>query len=82
MNYFDKCKQCTIMVGNGTGVLFQPKEEVNYSYILTAKHTKEEVNYSYILTAKHNLENEDNIEFNLFGNNSPSPMGRNLMLLK
>jgi len=64
MNYFDKCKQCTIMVGNGTGVLFQPKEEVNYSYILTAKHTKEEVNYSYILTAKHNLENEDNIEFN------------------
>jgi len=49
MNYFDKCKQCTIMVGNGTGVLFQPKEKVNYSYILTAKH---------------NLENEDNIEFN------------------
>jgi len=36
MNFFDKCKYLTVIVGDGSGVIFQPSE--NYSYILTAKH--------------------------------------------
>lgn len=37
MSFFDKCKQCSVIVDNGSGVLFQPMTE-EYSYILTAKH--------------------------------------------
>ena len=37
MNFFDQCKQCSVIVDNGSGVLFQPMTE-EYSYILTAKH--------------------------------------------
>lgn len=37
MSFFDQCKQCSVMVDNGSGVFFQPMTE-EYSYILTAKH--------------------------------------------
>lgn len=37
MNYFEKCKQCSVIVDGGSGVLFQPMTE-DYTYILTAKH--------------------------------------------
>ena len=37
MSFFDQCKQCSVIVDNGSGVLFQPMTE-EYSYILTAKH--------------------------------------------
>ena len=36
MSFFDNCKNLTVMVGGGSGVLFQPSEK--YSYVLTAKH--------------------------------------------
>ncbi len=46
MNFFDQCKQCSVRVDNGSGVLFQPMSE----------------DYSYILTAKHNLYNDEEFE--------------------
>jgi hypothetical protein len=42
MNFFEQCKQCSVMLDGGSGVLFQPMTE----------------DYTYILTAKHNLYNE------------------------
>ena len=44
MSFFDQCKQCSVIVNGGSGVLFQPMTE----------------EYSYILTAKHNLYDEQN----------------------
>lgn len=37
MSFPKKCKKCSVKVGEGSGVLFQPMTE-QYSYILTAKH--------------------------------------------
>lgn len=37
MNFSEKCRQCTVIVNGGSGVLFQPMTE-EYSYVLTAKH--------------------------------------------
>jgi hypothetical protein len=37
MSFFEKCRQTTVIVEDGSGVLFQPMTE-SYSYILTAKH--------------------------------------------
>ncbi|BAF71689.1 ABC-three component system protein [Sulfurovum sp. NBC37-1] len=37
MSFFEQCRQCSVMVDGGSGVLFQPMTE-EYSYILTAKH--------------------------------------------
>lgn len=37
MNYSEKCKQCSVRVDDGSGILFQPMTE-DYTYILTAKH--------------------------------------------
>jgi len=37
MSFFEKCRQTTVIVEQGSGVLFQPMIE-SYSYILTAKH--------------------------------------------
>ena len=43
MSFFKQCKQCSVIVDGGSGVLFQPMTE----------------NYTYILTAKHNLYNDE-----------------------
>lgn len=37
MSFFEKCRQTTLIVEDGSGVLLQPMTE-SYSYILTAKH--------------------------------------------
>lgn len=37
MSFSEKCRQCSVMVDGGSGVLFQPMTE-EYSYVLTAKH--------------------------------------------
>ncbi len=37
MSFSDNCRNCSVMVDNGTGVLVQPNTE-DYTYILTAKH--------------------------------------------
>lgn len=37
MNFFEQCKQCSVRIDCGSGVLFQPMNEC-YTYILTAKH--------------------------------------------
>ena len=37
MNFFEKCRACSVIVGNGSGVLFQPMID-EYTYVLTAKH--------------------------------------------
>lgn len=37
MSFSEKCRQCTVIVDGGSGVLFQPMTE-EYSYVLTAKH--------------------------------------------
>lgn len=44
MSLPEKCRKCSVKVGEGSGVLFQPMTE----------------QYSYILTAKHNLYDDDN----------------------
>lgn len=55
MSFFEQCKQCSVMVGGGSGVLFQPM-------------TNE---YSYILTAKHNLYNDDNNDQTIYRYTQP-----------
>ena len=37
MSFFEQCKQCSVRLDGGSGVLFQPMTE-DYTYILTAKH--------------------------------------------
>lgn len=37
MNFYEKCRKCSVIVDGGSGVLFQPMTE-EYSYVLTAKH--------------------------------------------
>lgn len=37
MSFSEKCRECSVIVDNGTGVFFQPDTD-EYSYILTAKH--------------------------------------------
>lgn len=44
MNFFEKCKNLSVIVDDGSGVLFQPMTE----------------EYTYVLTAKHNIEIEEN----------------------
>lgn len=57
MSFFEQCKQCSVRLDGGSGVLFQPMTE----------------KYTYILTAKHNLSNDseekriDDIKYILYG---------------
>lgn len=37
MSFFEQCKQCSVRLDGGSGVLFQPMTD-DYTYILTAKH--------------------------------------------
>lgn len=37
-SFFDRCKQFTVIINGGSGVIFQPMTE-EYTYVLTAKHT-------------------------------------------
>jgi len=37
MSFFEKCRQFTVKINGGSGVIFQPMTE-DYTYILTAKH--------------------------------------------
>jgi len=61
MSFFEQCKQCSVRLDGGSGVLFQPMTE----------------DYTYILTAKHNLYNEseeksiDDIKYILYGEDEP-----------
>lgn len=43
MSFYEKCRSYSVIVGNGSGVLFQPMTD----------------EYTYVLTAKHNIENSD-----------------------
>ena len=38
MTFFERCRNFTVKVNGGSGVIFQPMTD-DYSYILTAKHT-------------------------------------------
>jgi len=47
MSFFDRCKYLTVMVGDGSGVIYQPNAE--YTYILTAKHNVEKQQKTVVL---------------------------------
>lgn len=63
MSFFNQCKQCSVRVDGGSGVLFQPMTEA-YSYILTAKHNLYDGTES---NSYDNSKNTEDIKFTLYG---------------
>lgn len=55
MSFFEQCKQCSVIVDDGSGVLFQPMTQ-DYTYILTAKHNSE-------------YKSKNDIKYTLYGEN-------------
>lgn len=52
MSFFEKCRSYSVIVGNGSGVLFQPMTD-EYTYVLTAKHNIENHNLEDIVIERY-----------------------------
>jgi len=59
MTIYEKYRSCSVMVRNGTGVLFQPKTK-DYTYVFTARHNIEDENKNILSIREIEIKKYDN----------------------
>ena len=59
MTIYDKYRSCSVMVKNGTGVLFQPKTK-DYTYVFTSRHNVEDKNKNILSISEIEIKKYDN----------------------